>query len=155
MTDELSQLGGDGVVAVDALEVVDDENGWIASLAIELVEESIDRLVTADPAAQPSEGAGTRARRDGLEGGHEPGPGSGPGSIVLVQREPGCGAATVGGPRRHEARLARPGRSDHERQWGAGDVVEELEQPWPREVLVGEARRAQLGALERRGGAGS
>ena len=78
--------------------------------------------------------------RKHLERSDQAGPELGAVAVALVQREPRRGQGGVLRPTRQQHRLAGPGRGDDDREWSGDDVVQQLEEALPADVVLGSAR---------------
>ena len=139
----------DVVAAIHEVHVVENDDARRARPLMELVEQLFGDVGQGGVSAKYDTGLLAAAGREYIERGDQAGPELGGVFVALVQREPRRRQGGVLRPTRQQHRLAGPGRGDDDRQRGGDEVVQQLEQALPLDVVLGSSGRAQLRSQQR------
>ena len=115
----------------------------------ELVEQVLDHVGQRSVPPKHQQRLGAATGRKHLECGNQAGPEPGGVAVALVQRQPRRGDRGLLHPASQQHRLARPSRGDDDREWSGDDVVQQLEEALPADVVLRSAGRPQLRSQQR------
>ena len=114
-----------------------------------LVEQVLDHVGQRSVPPKHQERLVAATGRKHLERSNQAGPEPGGVAVALVQREPRRGDGGFLHPARQQQRLARPSRGDHDRERSGDNVIQQLEEALPADVVLGSAGRPQLCSQQR------
>jgi hypothetical protein len=148
VADEQLERGGDGRFVVDEVHVVDDEHERLTRARIQIVEEADHDVVGLVPVPTPLQRADPGAGR--LHGGRHAAPELGAVPVVLVERQPRGGRRPFLEPRCQQRGLPRPRRRGDDGERREDDLVQQVQQPGPSDVVGRFGGRPDLGSQHRR-----
>ena len=150
MVQEHAQRGRNVIVAIHQVHVVENNDARRAGSG-EVSWSSSCSTTSGNAACLRSIRSGFIAAtgRKHLERSNQTGPEPGGVAVALVQREPRRGDGGFLHPAREQQRLARPSRGNHDRERSGDNVIHQLEEALPADIVLGSARRTQLCSQER------